>query len=118
MTRIQNQSLSKLLGKIIGGVFPTSVSLLMYTFTSAGVALYRTGRNDSAPFSPILSPASCMFKLGCVSTGNYPSRHLFVQSLEWKHQNDVRNLFKINNKDTRRKSVDFEKVNNGWLDGR
>ena len=30
-----------------------------------------------------------------------PGRHLLVQSHQWKHQGNVRNLFKCNNKDTR-----------------
>ena len=29
-----------------------------------------------------------------------PCRHLLVQSQQWKHQNNVWNMFKINNKDT------------------
>ena len=30
-----------------------------------------------------------------------PSRHLLVQSLQWKHQNVVWNMFKVNNNDSR-----------------
>ena len=33
---------------------------------------------------------------------DHPSRHLLVQKQQWKHQNNVWNLFKVNNKDTRR----------------
>ena len=33
-------------------------------------------------------------------TNPYPSRHLLVQSQQWKHQNNVWNLTKVNNKDT------------------
>ena len=34
-----------------------------------------------------------------------PSRHLLVQSQQWKHQNNVWNLFKVNDKDFRIKSM-------------
>ena len=30
-----------------------------------------------------------------------PNRHLFVQSQQWKHQNRQRDIFKVNNTDTR-----------------
>ena len=33
------------------------------------------------------------------------SRHLLVQSQQWKHQNNMWNLFKVNNKDTKTTSV-------------
>ena len=33
---------------------------------------------------------------------NYCSRHLLVQGQKWKHQNNVQNLFKVNNKNTQR----------------
>ena len=36
-----------------------------------------------------------------------PSRHLFDQIQLSKHQNNVWNLFKVNNKDTRRASTSF-----------
>ena len=35
----------------------------------------------------------------------FPSRHLLVQSQQWKHQSNVWNMFKVNNKDTRRSSL-------------
>ena len=38
--------------------------------------------------------------------GRPPTRYLFVQSQQWKHQNNARNLFKVNNKDTRTTSTD------------
>ena len=67
-----------------------------------------------------------------------PSQQLLVQSQQWKHQNNVWNLFKINNDDTRTTSitsfwglycypkavfthrssvsiVDFKQVNSGWV---
>ena len=31
----------------------------------------------------------------------FPSRHLFVQNQQYKHQSNVSNMFKVNNKDTR-----------------
>ena len=34
-----------------------------------------------------------------------PNQHLFVQSQQWKHQNNVWNLFKVSNKNTRRTSM-------------
>ena len=34
-----------------------------------------------------------------------PSRHLLVQSQQWKPQNNMGNLFKVNNKDTRTTSI-------------
>ena len=35
----------------------------------------------------------------------FPRRDLLVQSLQWKHQNSVWNLFKVNNKNTRMTST-------------
>ena len=35
----------------------------------------------------------------------WPSQHLLVQSQQWKHQKNVRNLFKVDNKDTRTTSM-------------
>ena len=32
---------------------------------------------------------------------HYPNRHLIVQCQQWEHQNNVWNLFKVNNKETR-----------------
>ena len=46
------------------------------------------------------------YSLGSVETKLLlPSRHLLVQSKQGKQQNDVRKLFKVNNKDTRTTSV-------------
>ena len=40
------------------------------------------------------------------------SRHLLVQSQQWKHQDNESNLLKVNNKDTRKMC----KVNNKVID--
>ena len=32
----------------------------------------------------------------------HPGQHLLVQSQQWKHQKNMRNLFKVKNKDTRK----------------
>ena len=63
-----------------------------------------------------------------------PSWYLLFQSKQWKQQNNAWNLFRFNNKDTRRTSgvvlmltdcthclgvliTDFEQVNAGWVSG-
>ena len=58
-----------------------------------------------------------------------PRKQIYIQSQQWKHTNNVWNLFKVENKDTRTTSdqlqtcltpsfsvsiVDFEKVNISW----
>ena len=35
-----------------------------------------------------------------------PSQHLLVQNQQWKHQKNIWNLFKVNNKDTGTTSFD------------
>ena len=35
-----------------------------------------------------------------IKTWSIPSRHLIIQNQQWKHYNDVWNLFKVNNRDT------------------
>ena len=46
----------------------------------------------------------------------FASRYLFVQSQRWKHQSNIRSMFKVNNKDTSKVNiVDFEQVNMGWV---
>ena len=38
--------------------------------------------------------------------------HLFIRSQQRKHENSLENMFKVNNKDTgRRSGVEFEQVN-------
>ena len=44
-----------------------------------------------------------MFQLFCMW-------HLLVQSHKWKHQNNVQNLLKLNNKDTRITSITCSKL--------
>ena len=39
------------------------------------------------------------------STKTQTSRHLLVQSQQWRHQNNVWNLFQVNNKDNRTMSL-------------
>ena len=54
-----------------------------------------------------------------------PSWHLLVQSQQWKHQNNVWNLFKFNSENFRWRqwllsgvfTVDFEQLNAGWVGG-
>ena len=41
------------------------------------------------------SLVECFFKV------NYHNRHSLAPSQQWKHQNNVQNLFKVGNKDTR-----------------
>ena len=75
----------------------------------------------------------CWFRVN-----NNPSWYLLVWSQQWKHQNNVWNLFRVNNKDTRTTSwccfdafvvnfehfthcpgvsiVDFEPENAGWIE--
>ena len=50
-----------------------------------------------------------------------PSRYLLDQSQQWRHQNNVWNLFKVKNKGNKMKLItsvvfiiDFEQVNIGW----
>ena len=48
------------------------------------------------------------------------SRYLLNQSQQWKHQGNVWNMFKVNNKDNKNKhcsgvsSFDFQQVNTSW----
>ena len=55
----------------------------------------------------MLFETSCEFYQQTVSSlkQRKPSRNLLVQSQQGKHQNNVWNLFKVNNKDTRTTSV-------------
>ena len=80
-----------------------------------------------------------MLKCSEFSSRFFSSRHLLIQSQLWKHQKNVWNMFKVNNKDTRTTSLksfwclycqlwtnfthcsgvsiaDFEKVNLGWVE--
>ena len=49
-----------------------------------------------------------------VRSSDSPSRHLLVQSQQWKHQSNVWSLFNFNNKDTRTTSmtylINFEQI--------
>ena len=78
----------------------------------------------------------CLFLANIVVT----SRYLIVQCQKWKHQNNMRKLFKVNNKDKKRTSVasfwglcklwtasthcsdvyivEFEQVDVGWVNTR
>ena len=40
------------------------------------------------------------YKFSVTHKNREPNRHLLVHSQQWKHHNNVRNLFKVNNKDT------------------
>ena len=44
-------------------------------------------------FDGVVVPFSCINAI--------PSRHLLVQIQQWKYQGNVKNLFTVNNKDTR-----------------
>ena len=43
------------------------------------------------------------FKLALQTWTLPPTQHLFVQSKQWKHQNNARNLFKVHSSDIRRR---------------
>ena len=61
----------------------------------------------------ILGSSSIEYKSSCLFSNIYqvfyilpmPSWHLLVQSQQWKHQNNVWNMFKVNNKDTKTTSL-------------
>ena len=81
------------------------------------------GRGVLTPFSTIL--LSTFEQVNFFTDTDWPSWHLFVQSQQWKHQNNVWNLLKVNNKETKMmplisqcsgvSTANFEQENASWV---
>ena len=68
--------------------------------------LRRTSANDCSLLRVVFSINDNRFLQFFISTFiECPTQHLFVHSQQWKHHNNVWNLFIVNNKDTRKTSL-------------